>query len=161
MKINELKNSIVKNILSAIAIAGFGFILLNLTFLFDFLFQSLIDGVVRLFTQVDFNMNWYWFPPMKHAMFVVVIGLISRLVFRSKMGILYKAIYMTVPLAVVFVTLGMFLYRWPVAAYLSSSLFGIGVLYYLYRTKQPWLYYYTLILISLVMLIVGLLGVEI
>jgi len=68
---------------------------------------------------------------------------------------------MTVPLAVVFVTFGMFLYRWPVAAYTLGSLFSISVLYYFYHTKQPWLYYYTVILVSLTLLLAGLLGVEI
>jgi len=41
-----LKNPILKNILSAVAVAGFGFILLGLTFIFDALFQSLTDGVI-------------------------------------------------------------------------------------------------------------------
>ena len=152
---------IVKNILSAMAVAGFGFVLLNLTFLFDFLFQSLVKEFIKLFTPVDFWMTLNWFPPMMHAVFVVVIGLISWPIFRSKLGVLYKAIYMTVPLAVVFVTLGILLYRWPVASYSFGGLFGIAVLYYFYRTKQPWLYYYTLTLIGIVMAIVGLLGVEI
>jgi len=156
-----LKNPIVKNILSALAVAGFGFILLNLAFLFDFLFQSLVNGFIKLFTPVNFNMTYHWFPPMMHALFVVIIGLISWLVFRSKLGVLYKAIYMTVPLAVIFVTLGILLYRWPVVAYSLGSLFAIGVLYYFYHTKKPWLYYYTLILVGLAMLMVGLLGIEI
>jgi len=94
-------------------------------------------------------------------LFVGVIGVISWFVFRSKLGVLYKAIFMTVPLAVVFATLGIFLYRWPIAAYSLGGLFAIGVLYYFYRTKQPWLYYYTVILIGITMLLVGLLGVEI
>ncbi|OGI16083.1 hypothetical protein A3K63_02320 [Candidatus Micrarchaeota archaeon RBG_16_49_10] len=161
MKFTALKNPTVKKVLSALAVAVFGFILLNLTFLFDFIFQTLVDGAVKLFTPVDFNAAWYWFPPMKHVMFVAIIGLISWYIFRSKLGVLYKAIYMTVPLAVVFVSLGMFLYRWPLAAYLLGGLFFIGVLYFFYRSKQPWLYYYALILVSLVMLITGLLGMEI
>ena len=74
---------------------------------------------------------------------------------------LYKAIYMTVPFAVVFLTIGIFLFRWPVLAYSVSGLFFFGVLYYFYRTRQPWLYYYTLILVAFVMLIAGLLGIEI
>jgi len=155
------KNPIVKNILSAVAVAGFGFILLGLTFIFDALLQSLTDGVIQLFTTADINMAWGWYPSVKHAAFVVVIGLISLPIFQSKLSTLYKAIYMTVPLAVVFVTLGMFLYRWPVAVYSLGSLFSIGVLYYFYRTKRPWLYYYTLILVGLTMLLVGLLGIEI
>ncbi len=156
-----LKNSIVKKILSAIAVAGFGFILLNLTFLFDYLFQTLVDKIVRLFTSVDFNMAWHWFPPLKHLMFVVIIFLISWLIFRSKLGVLYKAIFMTVPLAVIYVTIGMFFYQWPIIVYSLGGSFSIGVLYYFYRTKKPWLYYYTLILVGLAMLLVGLLGVEI
>ncbi|HEX7456561.1 MAG TPA: hypothetical protein VF303_03780 [Candidatus Nanoarchaeia archaeon] len=161
MTSSVLKSPVAKNILSAVAVAGFGFILLNLTFLFDFLFQSLVDALVRPFTQVDFNMAWSWFPPVKHAMFVVIIGIISWFVFRSKLGTLYKTIYMTVPLAVVLATIGMFLGQWPVISYPLGGLFFIGVLYYLYRTKQPWLYYYTLALVSLALLAVGLLGVEI
>jgi len=154
------RNPLIKNILSALAVAGFGFVLLGLTFLFDFLFQSLVDGVTRLFTPADFNMAWYWFPPTKHAMFVVIIGLISWPIFRSKLGVLYKAIYMTVPLAVIFVTIGIFLYQWPIVPYLVGGLFTIGVLFYLYRTRQPWLYYYTLLLVALSLMIFTLLGGE-
>lgn len=161
MRFTILKNPIAKNILSAVAIAGFGFILLNLTFLFDFLFQSLIIGLVRLFTPVDLVMAYPWLPPIMHALFVAVIGLISWSVFRSKLSVFYKAIYMTVPLAVVFATIGMFLYRWPVAAYSLGGLFSIGALYYFFRTKQPWLYYYALILVGLTLLIASLLGMEI
>lgn len=141
--------------------ASFGFVLLNLTFLFDFLIHSLVAGFIKLFTPVNFEMTYSWFPPMMHALFVVIIGLISWPIFRSKLGVLYKAIYMTVPLAVIFVTIGIFLYRWPVVPYVVGGLFTIGVLVYFYRTKQPWLYYYTLILVTLTLMIVGLLGVEI
>jgi hypothetical protein len=155
------KNPIVKNILSAVTVAVFGFILLNLAFMFDFFVQSSVKRLIELFTPVDLMTNFQWLPPAMHSLFVVIIGVISWLVFRSKLGTLYKAIYMTVPLAVVFATLGIFLYRWPVVAYSIGSLLSISVLYYFYRTKQPWLYYYTVILVGLAMLLVGLLGVEI
>lgn len=161
MKRALIKNEFIKNILSALAVAVFGFILLNLTFLFDFLFQSAIRGIVGLFIPLGPDMRLYWFPPLMHASFVVVIGLISWLVFRSKLKVLYKAIYMTVPLAVIFVTIGMFLYPWPIAVYLLGILFTIGILYYFYRTKQSWLYYYTLLLVGLTLTIFTLLGGEI
>jgi hypothetical protein len=156
-----LKNPLVKNILSALAVAIFGFILLILTFLFDAIFQSLVDGIIKLFTPVDINMTWYWFPPIKHASFIVIISLISWLVFRSKLKVLYKAIYMTVPVATVLVTVGMFLYRWPIVVYSVGSLLCIGTLYYFYRTKQPWLYYYTVVLVGFTLAIFTLLGGEI
>ena len=155
------RNKIIKNILSAVAVAGGGFVLLNLAFLFSFFLNRLVIWCVQPFLSVGPEMNYYWFPPLTHLLFAAVIGLISWFVFRTKLRVLYKAIYLTVPLAVVFVTLGMFLYRWPVAAYSSGTLFGIGVLFYLYRTKQPWLYFYTVILVGLVLAIFTLSGGEI
>ena len=152
---------VVKNVLSAVAVAGFGFVLLNLTFMFDWLFQSAVTWLVRLFISINPQMTYGWYPPMMHGLFVVVIGLISWWVFKSKLGVLYKAIYMTVPLAVVLVSIGIFLYRWPVVPYLVGGLFSLGVLYYFYRTRQSWLYYYTVILVSLILGIAGLLGVQI
>ena len=155
------KNHLLKNILSALAIAFLGFILLSLAFLIDFLFQIMIDSLIALFTPVDFNMDWHWFPPLKHVIFLIIICLISWFVFRSKLKDIYKAIYMTVPVAVVLVTVGMFLYQWPWTVYLTGSIFCLGVLYYLYRTKQPWLYYYAMILVGLAMAVFTLLGGEI
>ena len=151
----------VKNVLSALAVAVFGFILLNLTFILDFLFQSLVDGAVRLFTPDDVSMAWRWFPPAKHVMFVVIIGLISWFILRSKLGTLYKAIYLTVPVAVILATIGIFLYRWPVAVYLVDGFITIGILYYLYRTRQHWLYYYTVVLVAATLMIFTLSGGEI
>jgi hypothetical protein len=156
-----IKNPVIKNVLSAIAVAFFGFILLTFTFIFDALFQSLVDWIVKLFTSVDFNMAWPWFPPVKHALFVVIIGLISWIVFKSKLKVLYKAIYLTVPVATVLVTVGMFLYRWPILSYSIGSLLCIGTLYYFYRTKQHWIYYYTVILIGLTLAIFTMSGGEI
>ena len=155
------KNPAIKNILLALAVAFFGFILLNVAFLFDALFQSLIDGIVKLFTSVNANMDLYWYPPLKHFLFVIIISIISWFVFRSKLKVIYKATFMTVPLAVVYATIAILFYPLQIISYLLGSIFGLLVLFYLYRTKQPWLYYYTLILVSLAMLMVGLLGVEI
>ena len=129
--------------------------------MFDFLIQSSVRGLIGLFTPVNFETNFQWLPPALHGLFMVIVGVISWFIFRSKLGTFYKATYLTVPLAVVFVTIGMFLGQWPAATYSLGGLFGIGVLYYLHRTKQPWLYYYSVILIGITMLLVGLLGVEI
>jgi hypothetical protein len=96
-----------------------------------------------------------------HSSFVVIIGIISWIVFRSGLRVLYKAIYMTVPVAVVLATVGIFLYRWPIVSYSVGSLLCIGALCYLYRTKQPWLYYYTVILVGITLAIFTLLGGEI
>src|SRR3989338_9325232 len=133
MKINAINNPVVKNILSVTALAGFGYILSGLT----------------LFPYASFvNLGL----PIMYAVFVVFIGLISWFILRLKLAMIYKAIYMMVPLAVVFLILEILLIRWPVAVYTLSTLFAIGVFYYFYRTKQPWLYYCSLIFIYLYML---------
>jgi hypothetical protein len=156
-----LKNQIVKNILSALAVAFFGLILLNLTFLFDALYQGVIMGIVRLFMPLNPDTNIFWLPGLFHGSFVVVIGIISWFVFRTKLRVLYKAIYMTVPVAVVLATVGILFYQWQIITYSVGGLLCIGTLYYFYRTKQPWLYYYTLILVSLTLAIYTLTGGEI
>lgn len=153
----------VKNILSALAVAVFGFILLNIAFLFDYLLHSLVMKITTPFLPVSPypEMTNNWLPPLMHILFMAFNGLISWLIFRTKLGVLYKAIYLTVPLAVVFVTIGIFLYQWPVAAYSLCGFFAMGALYYFYRTKQPWLYSYTVILVGLVLAIFSLSGGEI
>lgn len=151
------KNPYIRNTLSALAVAIFGFILLNLTFLFDFLIQSLIKQLFR----VKSNIIGQGFPLINHIIFVVIIVLISWFVFKSKLGEIYKVIYSTVPLAVVFVTTGIFLYRWPILLYSVSTLIFGAIMFYLYRTKKTWLYYYTVILVASVLLIMGLLGIDI
>lgn len=157
---NILKNPLVKNILSALAVAVFGFILLNLTFFLDFIFQNLLQGLIGLFTKVDFEKGFSWLPQVMHGSFVILIGIISFFVLRSKLDTIYKATFLTVPLSVVFVTLGILLFRWPIAAVSSGFIVFTSIIYYLYRTKQHWLYYYSVSLIGLVMLAARLMGAE-
>lgn len=152
---------LTKNILSALAVAFFGFILLNLTFIFDAAYQGIVRWCIGLFVPLDPNMHWYWFPPVMHGSFVVIIGLISWLIFKSKLGTVYKAIFMTVPVATVLVTVGILFYQWPIIVYSLCSLLCAGILYYFYRIKQPWLYYYAVILVGITLLIMGILGVDI
>jgi hypothetical protein len=157
----SIKNPIVKNILSAIAVAGFGFILLNAAFLFDFLYQSAVGGIIRLFMPLNPESDLFWFPPTMHVSFMIIIVLMSWSVFRSKLGVLNKATFSTVPLAAVLVTMGMFLHRWPILSYSLGGLFCTSVLYYLYRAKRHWLYMYAVILVGLVLAIFSLSGGEI
>ncbi len=151
------KNQYTKIILQAIAIAGFGFVLLNLAFIFDFL----IVRIIEFFIDEKFLTSYQWFPFAQHGLFVIIIGVISWFIFRSKLETIYKAIYMTVPVTVILVTVGILLYRWPIAVYLVGGLISLGALYYFYRNKQSWLYYYSLILVAFALLMMGIFGVEI
>jgi hypothetical protein len=159
--ISFIKKPIIKNILFALAIIVFGFILLSTAFLLDALFQRLIDLILSIFIKGDLNMDLAWFPPLKHGLFAIVILIISWFMFKSKLKTIFKAIYMPVPLAAVFATIGIFFYQLPIIVYFLGILFFLIVLFYLYKSKKPWPYYFTLILVSIVMLLVMILGVEI
>lgn len=151
------KNPYIKNILSALAVPFFGFMLLNLTFLF----YALLTRLVLLFFPPNFAATSRWFTPIMLIIIGFIIALISRLVFKSKLNKIYKAVFSTVPLAVIFVTTGIMLYRWPTLAYgINTVVFG-AILVYLYKTDKSWLYYYTVILVSLTLLVFTLLGGEI
>ena len=149
------------NIFSVLAVAVFGFILLNLAFLFDALYQGIVRGIVGFFISLGPESRLYWFPPLMHLSFLVLIGIISWIVLRSRLWTLLKAIYLCVPVVAVLVTLGMFLYGLPFVLYPLGALFCFGILYYLYRTKKPWIYYFTVIFLSIVMAIFTLSGGEI
>jgi hypothetical protein len=152
-----LNKPFMKNIISALAVAAFGFVLLGLTFLFNFLVFRIIDFILPRNLMVEIQ----WFAFARHALFLVIIGLISWPVFRSRLGVLFKAIYMTVPAAVFLATVGIYLNNWPIAVYLVGALSVIAVLFYFYRTKRPWLYYYCIILVALTLMIFTLTGGEI
>jgi len=145
---------LTKNVLSALAITIFGYVLLFITFIFDFIYQSTLNWIIRLFAP-----NW---PIMQfHNSFIIIIGLISWFVFKSRSKVVYKAIYMAVPVAVILVTVGMHLYQWPIACFSVGGLLCICALYIFYRTKQPWLYYYTVILVGATLAFFTLSGGEI
>lgn len=95
------KNPYVKNVLSALAIVFSSFILLNLTFLFDFLLQSAIKYIFR----ANIEMTNQWFPTILHIIFISIIALISWLVFKSSLKEFYKVIFLTVPVAVTLLVL--------------------------------------------------------
>lgn len=158
---NLLKNPLAKNILSTLAITVFGFILLNITFLFDVVYQGILRLIIGRFILLNPELNLRWLPPLMHGSFVIVILVISWFILRSKLKRLFKAIYLTVPTATVLVTLGMFLYHWPLISYVLNGLLCLCALYYLYRAKQSWLYYYAIILVGLVLFIFTLSGGEI
>ncbi|MEK7637299.1 MAG: hypothetical protein AAB402_02840 [Patescibacteria group bacterium] len=153
-----LKNPVIRNVLSAVAVAGAGFVLLNLVFIF---FASIAWVLEKLIIPGSTPMERPWFMPVSFAISAAIIALISWFVFRSKLATLGKAIFMTVPVAVGLALIGIQLYRWPVAALSLGGLLSLGVLYYFYRTKQPWLYHYVVILVALTLAMVTILGVEI
>jgi hypothetical protein len=152
-----IKHPLGKNILSAFFVAVIGFILLNLAFLF----YALVFQFINIFIPRNPESAPQGLLIIRHVVFLIIIGLISWFVFRSKLPKLAKATYLTVPTAVVLVTIGIFLWPSPVLPYLLGGLLTIIVLFYFYRTHKSWLYYYSVILVSILLMVFTLAGGEI
>jgi hypothetical protein len=156
-KNNPIKNPLVKNILATLAVAVFGFIMLTLTFLFFALISQVFDRIVR----INVGALPRWVPIARYGVFLVIIVFISWLVFRSRLWTLIKAIYLTVPTASVLAIIGIALNAWPVLMYAIGGVITLAVLAYFYITKKPWLYFYSMILVALTLMVYTLTGGEI
>jgi lipoprotein signal peptidase len=152
-----INNKYIKNVLAAAVVAALGFLLLNLAFILDWAFQSLL---LRLF-PMDADTRIDWIPAARHILFLVLILLLTWPVLRSNLKPIFKAAYLTVPAAVTFAAVGMFFSQWPSAMYGISVLIYGGTVYFLYRRRMPWLYYYSVTLAAGALLTVGLLGIDI
>lgn len=146
-----------KNILAILAVPFFGFLLWNFAFMLD----AVIVRFTLLFFPADFARTSPWFMTSMLIVFGVLIVALSWVVFRSTLPDLFKAIYATMPLAVLFVSIGILTYPQPVLAYGLNGLAFAVILGYLLKTKRPWIYYYALGFTTLTLLIFTLLGGEI
>lgn len=153
-----IKNPILKNILSILAVLIFGSILLNLTFIFYALIHSFYNKIIP-FKQNEGPMPAFFI--LRPITLFVILTIISWFVFRSKSTTLCKAIFATVPVAVILVFIGINLYQQPILAYSLGALFSFAILIYLYFAKKSWLYYVSVLFVSIALLIMGILGVDI
>jgi hypothetical protein len=94
--------------------------------------------------------------------FVILLYGISWFVFRSKLNDLVKATYLTMPLMVTLVMIGIFAFQLTeLVVYLLGAIVVAAVLYYIYKKKLSWLYYFATGYVVLVALYVMLAGIEI
>lgn len=145
------------NILAVLAIAVLGFILLNLVFLLNFLLFRLSDIIIPHESVPSIP----WYPFVRHVFFLLLILLLSWFILRTKLRPFYKAVYLTVPVAVTLATAGMLLYNWPVLTYVTGAFVTGGILFYLFRNRLHWYYYYTTLLVALTLLVFSLSGADI
>lgn len=144
-----------KDLLSMLVIAGGGFILFNLAFM---LAAIVINGTSRL---IDSSPEA---PPsiVGLGIYLILIVLLSWFVFRSKLNDLAKATFLTVPLMVVLMMVGVqfnLQSKWMIAA-IGVVIVG-AVLLFLLKKKLSWLYYFATLYVTLLALYVMFSGMEI
>jgi hypothetical protein len=150
-------NPLAKNLLAVLAIAAGGFVLLNLTFIGFFLVVSVVDLVLPGEDASEAG----WVLALGLLLSVALVGAVSWRALRSDLSPLQKAIFLTVPLAVIYASLGIALSQWPTIAMAGGAVFFVGLLAFLRRSGQPWFYTCALVLVSLSMLALTLTGTDI
>lgn len=152
-----IKNPILKNALSALAVLVSIPILLTLIFLFYALIFNFYDRIIT--GSQNAGPNPYFI--LRPITLFVILAVLAWFIFRSKLATLYKAIYTTVPVATILAFIAIYFNGRPVLIYSLGALFSIGVLVYLFFKKKSWLYYFSVIAVSITLLVVGLSGMEI
>lgn len=144
-----------RNILYTLVIAGVGFVLFNVAFLlaaFVFNASTKIMGLPQDAAP----------PIVGRVVYLIIILLVSWLVFRSKLNNLVKATYLTMPLMVVLVMLGISTYQQPMwlTAGIGAVIVGAVVLY-IYHKSLSWLYYFATVYVALLALCVMFFRIQI
>lgn len=126
-----------KNILSVLVIVVGGFILFNLAFLLT----AFVTNAICNFSGIG------QFRPVHiigRGLSLLLILLISWFVLRSDMNDIMKATFLTMPLMVILVIIGISLYQqsnWIIVG--MGAVVICAVILYLHKKKFFWLYYFS------------------
>ena len=143
------------NGLSVLAILIGGFLL----FLAGFMLAALvINGTIRLLGLPD-----HATPPLAgRIVFLLVLIVLSIVVFLLRLPDVVKATYLTMPLMVALVLMGIVFYGFP-----TIVVFGIGclivlsVVFFLIWKKLSWMYYFATAYVSVLALCILLFRIDI
>ena len=150
-----------KNILSMLVIVGGGYGLFMVAFMSAALVMNIYNMIFKLFSDRP-GVNDSAMHPSGSYVYLILILLFSWFVFRSRLKDLAKATFLTMPMMVVLMVVGLSLYpqsNWIITG-IGAMIVGV-ILFYLYKTKRSWMYYFATIYVVAVALFVMLSGMEI
>lgn len=136
-----------------VAIVVGGFILFNLGFL--------LAAVVIRGTQILLGPT-LGSPAIGRYVFLAVMGLISWFVFKSKLPTIAKATFMSLPLITLLLMIGISFFGTPLWLTIALDATVIGVvLFNLKQNHYPWQYYFSTGYVAILMVIIGITGMDI
>lgn len=144
-----------KNILSILVIVVGGFILFNLAFLLT----AFVTNAVISFSGMRQSGSVHI---IGRGLSVLLILLISWATLRSRLNDTIKATFLTMPLMVILVTIGISLYQQPkwIIAGIGAVIICVVILY-LHKKKLSWLYYFSAFYVAAIALYVLISGMDI
>lgn len=143
-----------KNILSLLVIVVGGFILFNLAFLLAALILKVVTSIWGM-TEHEGS------PVVGKMVYLLILLFISWFVFHSRLNEIIKATYFSMPLMVILVMVGISLYhqsKWLIAG--IGTVIICGVLFYLYKKKLSWLYYFSTFYVVVLALCIMLFNIQ-
>lgn len=148
-----------KNVLSVIVIVAGGFLLFNLAFLLLAVTVHTCRIAVTLlggYSVEDMN------PMFCRYVYVMVILLISIFIFKSKLSTLIKATYLTTPLMVILILIGLLFYHQPQwLSIIVGAAIVLATIFFFYKKKLTWQYYIATIYTAALALYVLFSGIDI
>lgn len=145
----------MKRIRSAATIVGIGFAL----FLLAFLLLAVITNAAEALFSRDGDVNVY--SGSRYVLLILTL-LILPLVLRSRLPEPLKASYVTLPLMVGLVVLGITLHGKPSwMTLLSGGIVVTAALACLFALKKPWVYHFAVLFAALLALYAHLSGMQI
>lgn len=151
MKMNPYQ----KKLFSVLVIVVGGYILFNLAFLLAALVINASSSILGVAQNEA--------PPITgKVLYFILIGLISWLVFRSRLNDLSKATYLTMPLMVIIVMTYISIYQlsiWIVGS--IEVVIVCAVIFYLYKKKLSWLYFFSVFYVSILALCIAIFRIQI
>lgn len=145
----------LKNILSCLVISAGGFVLFNAAFLL----AAFVINITMRVMGISENQA----PPVvSKAILFFLILLVSWIILKSRLHSLIKATFFTLPLMVTLVFAGIQFYNQPPWVIIGIGAVIVGtVLFYLYKKRLSWLYYFSTVYVAVLALIVALFRVQI
>ncbi|MEA4813541.1 MAG: hypothetical protein VB112_01355 [Oscillospiraceae bacterium] len=144
-----------KKILSILAIAAGGYVLFNLAFLLTALVTNALIGLSGMSQSVSVHI-------IGIALSAFLILSISWAIFRSRLNDTIKAAFLTMPLMVILVIIGIILNqqsKWIIAGIGAAIIFAVVL--YLHKKKFPWQYFFSVFYVAAIALYVLLSGMDI
>lgn len=151
MKANPIK----KYALPAGIIVVGGFILFNLAFILTAL-------VVNLLLAVEGNPESSILHIVGRLLALLLILVIIGLILRTRINHTVKATFMTMPLMTILVLLGITFYGQPLwVLYGVGAAIILAVLFFLYKRKLPWVYYFATLFVAALGIFIMATGMDI
>ena len=151
----------LQKLLTVISVCGLGFLFLNLAFMTDYAFQMFLMWIISSVADVDMLVQTSALPAVLHIAFLILLAVASSSILRSRVNTVVKAAWLMVPIAAVYLTIGMFTVTYPVIGIIGGILAGAGMLYGIRRYGNHWSYYVSWFAIGAGMLIGAILGLDV